>query len=452
MTSDSRTSGSRRLWRPDPFGAGLVLARASVALVAVVILIVDHFAGLADWVVVAAAAVLLLLIVVGVSIALASSRRVARSITRQQMWKEENRYLADIVRSSEDAIFSVDLEGRVTAWNEGAVRLYGYTPEEALDRRLTELTIPPERTKELGKTFRRVISGGWEEFETERRTKSGELVRVSSRTFPIRDSSGEVVGMSINTHNLSTGLGQAQTGEEAEKLLWQGRVREALRTSSFEFWGQPVFDSRTGEIDHTELLMRMRHGDELIYPGEFLPHAEDCDLIDEIDIWAIHEGIRIAAERPVAINLSGRSLSAPHLEATISAALRSSGTDPRNLRFEITETAAIENIEKARSLVRELNAIGCSVSLDDFGTGYGSFTYVRHLPVADLKVDSSFVEDLDSEEASRRVVRSIVSIARTFGAGTVAEGIEDASTLEIVREMGIDFVQGFYLGRPEPLT
>ena len=125
---------------------------------------------------------------------------------------------------------------------------------------------------------------------------------------------------------------------------------------------------------------------------------------------------------------------------------------PRNLRLEITETAAIENLDAARALVVDLTEMGCSVSLDDFGTGYGSFTYVRHLPEVDLKIDSSFVMDLESEEASRRVVSSIVAISTTFGVATVAEGIEDQRTLDLVREMGIDFLQGFHLGRPQPLV
>jgi len=434
-------------------GAPIAILRGSAALAAVALLVLDHFSPFSHWVVIAAAVLMLILIVVGVGLSVAASRRAARNRFEAQLREEENRHLADIVRSSEDAIFSVDLEGRVTAWNQGAKNLYGYEPEEAVGFRLTDLTIPPERAKELGATFRRVTSGGWEEFETERITKSGERIQVASRIFPVRDAEGRVIGMSISTHDLTEVPETVEDRNLAEtKLLWQSRIRSALEESSFTFWGQPVFDARTGEVDHTELLIRLELDGEVVSPGEFLPFAEDSELIEAIDQWVIREGIGIACRTPVAINLSGRSLSTPHIGKTISSCLEETGADPRNLRFEITETAAIENLDAARDLVVDLTSMGCSVSLDDFGTGYGSFMYVRHLPAVDLKIDSSFVMDLGTEEASRRVVRSIVAISETFGVATVAEGIEDKRTLELVRGMGIDYLQGYYLGRPEPMS
>ena len=425
------------------------MLRAAVASAAIALLVADHYLHMDHWVIICSALVLLVLICGGLVIAIGSARRNVRSEALNRIKEEENLHLADIVRSSKDAIFSVDLDGKVTAWNEGAHNLYGYSAEEAIDRRLTDLTIPAERSKELGATFRRVISGGWQEFESERITKSGERIRISSRTFPVRDGEGNVIGMSISTHDMT---GPELPGPEMEQdLLWQSRLREALEKSSFVFWGQPVFDARSGSVDHTELLIRMDLNGEIIAPEEFLPHAEASGLIDRIDAWAIREGIRIAAGRPVAINLSGRSISASETGKVISESLDDSRTDPRNVRFEITETAAIENLDAARSLVVELKKMGCAVSLDDFGTGYGSFTYVRQLPPVDLKIDSSFVMDLDSEEASRRVVSSIVSISKTFGVSTVAEGIEDEATLELVKGMGINFLQGFHLGTPQPL-
>lgn len=377
----------------------------------------------------------------------------ARSLTSERIKEEENRRLADIVRSSDDAIISVDLDGRVTSWNEGAHKLYGYEAGETIGHRLTELIIPPERSQELGTTFRKAINGASGLLETERLTRSGERVQVSSRAFPIRDLDGEVVGMSFSSRDL-TGPEPDPTAQRgnAEREAWRSRIEDALDNSGFVFWGQPVFEATGERIQHTELLIRMRLGDEIIAPGEFLPHAEGTELIERIDQWAIAEGIRVASRMPVAINLSGRSLSTPGIGGAIHDALTEHGTDPANLKFEITETAAVENIAAARHLVEELNTAGCSVSLDDFGTGYGSFTYVRHLPIDEIKIDSSFVRDLVTEEASRRVVRSIVSLARNFYVRTVAEGIEDQETLELVREMGIDMCQGYHLGRPAPLA
>lgn len=377
----------------------------------------------------------------------------ARSLTRDRIREEENRRLADIVRSSEDAIMSVDLEGRVTSWNEGARKLYGYSPEEAIGHRLTSLTIPPERAQELGATFRRVVNGASGELETDRVTKSGEILRVLSHAFPIRDVDGQVVGMSLSTHDLTDKhLLMWHEGKNREAKLWRSRIEEALEKDRFIFWGQPVFDARSEELNHTELLLRMERNGGMVSPDEFLPHAEDSELIARIDGWAIDEGIRIGADTPVAINLSGRSLSTPGLGTRIREALSNHGADPGDVRFEITETAAVENIGAARELVTELNSYGCSVALDDFGTGYGSFTYLNNLPVAELKIDSSFVKDLGSGDSSRKVVESIVAVARNFDVGTVAEGVEDEPTLRIVRDMDIDLIQGYYLGRPAPFS
>ena len=260
-----KIAGNGQKFKPDPLSAGFAALRAATAFVAVALLVVDHFAGLSRWVVVGSALVMLLLIALSVPIAVSASKKNAISEAEARRKEEENLYLAAIVRSSEDAIFSLDLDGCVTAWNEGASRLYGFEPEEAIGQRLTELTIPPERAKELGATFRRVTSGGWEEFESERLTKGGERIRVSSRTFPIRDAGGEVVGMSISTHDVN---GNPRQDEELEKKrlkhVWQTRIREALAESRFVFWGQPVFDARTGEVDHTELLIRMMLDGEVI--------------------------------------------------------------------------------------------------------------------------------------------------------------------------------------------
>jgi EAL domain-containing protein (putative c-di-GMP-specific phosphodiesterase class I) len=122
-----------------------------------------------------------------------------------------------------------------------------------------------------------------------------------------------------------------------------------------------------------------------------------------------------------------------------------------NVTFEITETAAAENMRGARELVAELNGLGCAVALDDFGTGYGSFTYLRHLPVTQLKIDIEFIRGIDQDPTDRRVVESMVDVARNFAMTTVAEGVEDERTLELVREMGVDLAQGYYVGRPRPL-
>ncbi len=207
---------------------------------------------------------------------------------------------------------------------------------------------------------------------------------------------------------------------------------------------------RSGEIHHYELLIRMKVDGEIISPGEFLPHAESSDLIIEIDRWAIRRGIEYGRTCPVAINLSGRSLSVPGLGDYIARTLSEVGTDPANVQFEVTETAAAENLDDARHLVDELAELGCGSSLDDFGTGYGTFTYLKYLPVNELKIDVTFIRDLN-DETGRRVVESIIAVAQSFDMSTVAEGVEDGETLRLLDRMQVDLAQGYHIGRPAPM-
>jgi EAL domain-containing protein (putative c-di-GMP-specific phosphodiesterase class I) len=159
----------------------------------------------------------------------------------------------------------------------------------------------------------------------------------------------------------------------------------------------------------------------------------------------------VGTRMPVAINLSARSLGSRGLLGAIERRLSADGALAGNLTFEITETAAAENMQGARELVAELTKMGCSVALDDFGTGYGSFTYLRHLPVTQLKIDTEFISGIATDAADRRVVESMIDVARNFEMTTVAEGVEDEPTLELLKELEVDLVQGYHVGRPQPL-
>jgi PAS domain S-box-containing protein len=375
-----------------------------------------------------------------------------RDISERKQREEENARLAAIVRSSEDAIISTDRTGIVTAWNPAAHRLYGYSAQDALGRRLDALIVPPERTDELAMITGKVFDGKPLALDTERRSKSGEIVHVALRAFPIRDLSGEIVGASTNAHDIS----ERHRREERERLdeegrLWRGRVENALAKGHFVFWGQPVVDATSGAVHHHELLLRMDLDGNIVTPNHFLPHAEGSDLITEIDRWAVRTGIGFAATLPVAINLSGRSLRNPELITEIKKEL--GGTARAKLvTFEITETAAVEDLDAAHDFVEELTSIGCGVALDDFGTGYGSFNYLKRLPVSELKIDIDFVRGVLSDPNDRRLVKSIVDVARNFGMKTVAEGVEDEATLVLLRELGVDFVQGYHVGYPAQMS
>ena len=131
--------------------------------------------------------------------------------------------------------------------------------------------------------------------------------------------------------------------------------------------------------------------------------------------------------------------------------LERAGADPSHLVFEITETAAAQDLGQARRLAERLADVGCGFALDDFGTGYGSFTYLKHLPVSYIKVDTEFVRDLRADSPDRQVVSAIVDVARNFGIETIAEGVESQATLECLDALGVDYAQGFHIGQPVEL-
>jgi EAL domain-containing protein (putative c-di-GMP-specific phosphodiesterase class I) len=150
--------------------------------------------------------------------------------------------------------------------------------------------------------------------------------------------------------------------------------------------------------------------------------------------------------------VSARTLADEALTADVADELRAAGPSARHVVFEITETAAVENLDAAREFASRLAGMGCRFALDDFGTGFGSLAYLRHLPLQFLKIDASFVSGLTHSEADQALVRSIVATAREFGLRTVAEGVEDTATLRMLRHIGVDHMQGFLIGRPRPVA
>lgn len=377
---------------------------------------------------------------------------VVRDISERKRREEENRRLTAIIRSSDDAVLTKDPSGVITGWNQGAERIYGYSAEEAIGRPVSELLIPPDRRGEAKRILKQAAAGEVVAFETERITKSGEQLDVSLRAFPIRGVSGEVTAVCTVAHDVSEARRRERAEQrDTEALVWRRRLRSSLGDGGLFFHGQPILDLRTGSIHHYELLVRMRLDGEVVPPDRFLPYVEESELIRRLDLWAVEKGIRLGERIPVAINLSARSLGSRELLSAIEGSLNRDASLAKNLTFEITETAAAENMRGARDLVGELTKMGCGVALDDFGTGYGSFTYLRHLPVTQLKIDMEFIRGLGADPADRRVVESMIHVARNFEMTTVAEGVEDERTLDLLRELDVDLAQGYLIGRPQPL-
>lgn len=240
---------------------------------------------------------------------------------------------------------------------------------------------------------------------------------------------------------------------------WEERLRAALEGDVFSFCAQPIVSLKHDEIRY-ELLLRAKGDDgNLVLPGEFLPIAERTGLIYEIDRWVIRGAIQLLAEQQRAgrdvvfeVNLSARAFDDDELPSLIESELKAAGARPEGLVLEITETATMSDVKRANRFIWALKKVGCRFAIDDFGVGFSSFYYLKHLSVDYLKIDGSFVRNLARDAVDQHLVRAIVEVARGLGIETIAEFVGDAETVEIIREMGVDYGQGFYLGVPRPVS
>jgi diguanylate cyclase (GGDEF)-like protein/PAS domain S-box-containing protein len=248
--------------------------------------------------------------------------------------------------------------------------------------------------------------------------------------------------------------GDAESHTITSRQRCAEQLRAALREDRFVLYSQRIVEHASGEATHRELLLRMLGPDgRVILPGAFIETAEHFGLIREIDRWVIQRAIGLLEhlEGALEVNVSAASVGDPKLPALIERWIASAGGGGRRLIFEITETAAIGNMAQARAFAERVTQLGCRVALDDFGAGFSSFHYLKHLPLHYLKIDGDFIRSLKHNETDRLIVRAMVDIARGLGLQTIAEFVEDAETLALVRAHGVDFSQGYFFGRPEPV-
>lgn len=252
--------------------------------------------------------------------------------------------------------------------------------------------------------------------------------------------------------------GARPAGGIRERLTCAELIRDALDHDGFELASQPILGLASGRVERHELLIRMSREDgEPLPPGAFLSVAERFGQIQAIDRWVIGEAVRILAQRREAgerlvfeVNISGGSITDPEVVDHIAEQVSRAAIDPAQLVLEVTETSAIGSIEQARRFAKRLAALGCQFALDDFGAGFGSFYYLKHLPFDVLKIDGDFVRDLPRSVPDQLTVKAIVEIARGLGKQTIAEYVQDDATLRLLRDFGVDYAQGFHVGRPVP--
>ncbi len=254
--------------------------------------------------------------------------------------------------------------------------------------------------------------------------------------------------------------GEDRTSRMKGSVTWAERIGGALQNDGFTLLAQPIVELATGRESQCELLLRMQDGGRgLVQPDAFLDIAERLGLVQEIDRWVTVQAIKIVAERrargielTVEVNLSGLSIGDGDLLALVGDELERTNVPPGSLIFEITETAAVTNMHRAGQFARDLTQLGCRFALDDFGAGYSSFYYLKHLPFDFLKIDGEFVKGCCTSETDRLLIKAVVDIATGMGKRTIAEYVGDEQTARLLRNLGVDYGQGFHLGRPARLN
>ncbi len=242
------------------------------------------------------------------------------------------------------------------------------------------------------------------------------------------------------------------------RVLWKHKIENALEKDLFVLYYQPIMNIKTNTIQHYEVLIRMRDADtgEINLPSKFIEIAEETGQINTIDHYVIkHSMMKLEALQnegvtaKLAINLSGSVVDNKLLLPFLKRTIKQYDIRPESLIFEITETAAVSSFQQAKLFMTEIKKLGCHFSLDDFGVGFSSFNYLRELPVDIIKIDGIFIKDLDKNADDQLFVKALVDVAKGLGKKTIAEYVENKEILAILDRFGVDYAQGYYIGRPD---
>ena len=326
--------------------------------------------------------------------------------------------------------------------------------------------IKPDQTEYIADSFRQQLADHTFSFE-------GHPVTIScsvgvAMVLPSVTSHAEVMSHADVACHIAKRTGRNQvhifTPEDSKDVAsmsqdmgWSRRIHEAIENNRFALACQPIVSTSTRETMVYEVLVRMLDDNGgLIMPGGFLPTAERFGLSLDIDRWVITHAIETLAEQRktlpelcYTINLSAQTLNTPAICDLIHDKLRATGTDPAALIFEVTETVAITDLTAAATLLARLRALGCRTALDDFGSGMSSFAYLKELPVDIVKIDGRFVKHIATNTVDQAMVRAMNDIAHALGKETIAEFVEDEAAFQTLIELGVDFGQGYHLGRPD---
>jgi len=242
-----------------------------------------------------------------------------------------------------------------------------------------------------------------------------------------------------------------------QDVHWMRSVHHALKNDAFVLHYQPLLHIRSRIISHYEALLRLKTDHGLVGPQTFLPAVARFGLMGDIDHWVVEHAIRALAESSsrgsklrLSVNLSSFAFENESFAAGVRSLLKNYGVDGDQICFEITERMAVRFAVKTDKQIAMLRDIGCRIAVDDFGTGYSSFSYLKRLPVDYLKIDGSFIKGMATDRVDQSMVRMVGEVARAVGMETVAEYVQSAAALALLKKYGIDYAQGFYIGRAIP--
>jgi PAS domain S-box-containing protein len=376
-----------------------------------------------------------------------SGRRAA-----QELLDDSERTLRSIIDNTPVLLYVKGRDYRYQLVNREFEQVFGVHNEWIVGRSDEDI-LPASAIDRVRARDRLVLDSGVTFQEEETMLRDGQERVFLTIRYPLLDESGEIQAVCAASTDVTER--RREESSRRERRQCSEEIHSALAQNRFVLHGQPIMSLTSTEVEQAELLIRrlkVHGGEELEAPDEFLPEAERFDQIQLIDEWVVDCAIELAAAgHRVEVNLSAKTISDPGTVNRIERKVVASGAAPGNLIFEITETAAADNLEAARAFAVRLRKLGCAFALDDFGVGHGAFTYLRHLPVDYLKIDIQFVRDLVSNDTDRQVVQAIIGVARQFEIKTIAEGVENQATLEELRRIGVDYAQGNWIGWPVPL-
>jgi diguanylate cyclase (GGDEF)-like protein/PAS domain S-box-containing protein len=298
------------------------------------------------------------------------------------------------------------------------------------------------------------VSVGLVEISRESGTLEELLAAADSACYVAKkQGSGRVAVYSARDEALARHTGEIQ---------WLQKLQNALKENRFQLYSQPIvpaYGDNGGPA--MELLVRLKdESGQDVPPSEFVKAAERYRLMGLVDRWVVQTAlsalgrgaISLTANRSIALNISGQTLGDTQFLEFVVECLDSTGVAPNQVCFEITESAVVANLDHARRFVGVLHGMGCQFALDDFGSGVGSFSNLKNLPMDYLKIDGSFMRNLAKDSVNQAMVTAMIRLARTLNFKVIAEQVEDAEALDTARRMGVDYVQGYAVGRPQPLA